>query len=266
MSSATLLEVAALSVLYRSTRGVVPAIGELDLSVRDGECLGVVGESGSGKSALLLAIMGLLAPAASVCGSIRFRGTELLGLSHRAMNELRGARLAMVFQDPMSALNPYLRILDQLSEVLRVHRRCPRREAERRALDLMASVHISEPERRARQYPHELSGGMRQRVMIAMALIAEPELILADEPTTALDATVQAQILTLLEEVRSRTGAALLIVTHDLGVVARLADRIGVMRAGQLLELRDSVDLFEAPSHPYTRELLAAMPRLDAPS
>ena len=172
----------------------------------------------------------------------------------------------MVFQDPMSALNPYLRVIDQLSEVARVHGGSSRHAARQRALELLQAVHINEPERRARQYPHQLSGGMRQRVMIAMALMAEPEIILADEPTTALDVTVQAQILLLLQEVRSRTGAALLLVTHDLGVVAQLADRIGVMRGGRLLELAPAERLFAQPQHEYTQALLAAVPRLSVPA
>jgi ABC-type dipeptide/oligopeptide/nickel transport system ATPase component len=266
MSTDALLQVAGLSVRYETDHGHIDAIQELDLDLIRGECLGIVGESGSGKSALLLAIMGLLASTARARGSIRFRGTELIDLPTRAFNRLRGARLAMIFQDPLSALNPYLRVIDQLSEVARVHLRCARREAERRGLELMASVHINEPDRRARQYPHELSGGMRQRVMIAMALMAEPEIILADEPTTALDATVQAQILSLLHEVRVRSGASLLLVTHDLGVLAQLADRVGVMRAGRLLELASCEQLFYSPTHPYTRELLAAMPKLRVPA
>lgn len=266
MMQPPLLQIRGLSVTYDARGGPVQAVRALDLELARGECIGIVGESGSGKSALLLALMGLLPATAQVRGSACFLGTELIGLPAAAFNRLRGARIAMVFQDPLSALNPYLRIVDQLSEVARVHTRCTRREAEQRAIELMASVHISEPARRARQYPHELSGGMRQRVMIAMALMAEPEILLADEPTTALDATVQAQILSLLQEVRARTGAALLIVTHDLGVVAQLADRVGVMRDGRLLELASCEQLFGTPAHPYTRELLAAAPRLRAPA
>jgi ABC-type glutathione transport system ATPase component len=262
MSGAPLLQVRGLGVHYAGAQGAVDAICELDFELAAGECLGLVGESGSGKTALLLAIMGLLSSQARLRGSIRFCGTELLGLAAPALNALRGARIAMVFQDPMSALNPYLRVIDQLSEVARVHGGSTRRAAERRALEMLEAVHIGEPERRARQYPHQLSGGMRQRVMIAMALMAEPELLLADEPTTALDVTVQAQVLALLQEVRARTGAALLLVTHDLGVVAQLADRVGVMRDGRLLELRPCEQLFEHPQHPYTQSLLAAIPRL----
>jgi len=266
MSTEPLLQVRNLSVRYPMARGTVEAVSDLSLDLAAGECLGLVGESGSGKTALLLAILGLLPPRTQLAGSIRYRGTQLLGLAPAALEALRGARIAMVFQDPLSALNPYLRVIDQLSEVSRVHRGASRRAAEQRALELLHAVHISEPERCARQYPHQLSGGMRQRVMIAMALMAEPEIILADEPTTALDATVQAQILALLEELRGRTGAALLLVTHDLGVIARLADRVGVMRGGRLLELRPSEELFAQPQDPYTRSLLAAIPRLTVPA
>ncbi|MGA8708901.1 MAG: ABC transporter ATP-binding protein [Steroidobacteraceae bacterium] len=266
MNDQPLLQLRNLSVRYRTRRGHVDAVSELDLELEPGECLGLVGESGSGKSALLFAIMGLLPAFARLQGSVRYRGTELTGLKPEAFNALRGARIAMVFQDPMSALNPYLRVIDQLSEVARVHGGSSRHAARQRALELLRAVHINEPERRARQYPHQLSGGMRQRVMIAMALMAEPEIILADEPTTALDVTVQAQILLLLQEVRSRTGAALLLVTHDLGVVAQLADRIGVMRGGRLLELAPAERLFAQPQHEYTQALLAAVPRLSVPA
>jgi len=270
MSTEALLQIRSLSVHYPAANGraagAVQALCGVDIDVAAGECLGLVGESGSGKTAILLSILGLLPPNARLGGSIRFRGSELAGMPLKRLNEIRGSRIAMIFQDPMSALNPYMRIIDQLSEVPRVHGGLSRRAAEQRALELLEAVHIGEPQRRARQYPHELSGGMRQRIMIAMALIAEPELILADEPTTALDVTVQAQILALLQETRERTGAALLLVTHDLGVVAQLADRIGVMRHGQVVEQADCLALFEHPQHEYTRSLLAAMPRLRLPA
>jgi ABC-type glutathione transport system ATPase component len=266
MTAEALLQIRSLSVHYPAANGraagAADALSGVDLDVAAGECLGLVGESGSGKTAILLSILGLLPPNARLGGSIRFHGDELAGMPLKGLNEIRGTRIAMIFQDPMSALNPYMRIIDQLSEVPRVHGGLPRRAAEQRALEMLEAVHIGEPQRRARQYPHELSGGMRQRVMIAMALIAEPELILADEPTTALDVTVQAQILALLQEIRERTGAALLLVTHDLGIVAHLADRIGVMRHGKIVEQADCLALFEHPQHEYTRSLLAAMPRL----
>jgi ABC-type glutathione transport system ATPase component len=265
MSGPALLQINALSVSYPAAQGAVSALSELDLEVHAGECLGLVGESGSGKSALLLAILGLLPANAQVHGSVRYRGQELLRLDAARLNEIRGARIAMVFQDAMSALNPYMRVIDQLSEVPRAHGPVSRRAAEQRALEMIAAVHIGEPERRARQYPHELSGGMRQRIMIAMALMAEPDIVLADEPTTALDVTVQAQILALLQEMRARTGAALVLVTHDLGVVAQLADRVGVMRAGRIVEQAECEQLFTHPQHAYTRALLGAMPRLGLP-
>jgi ABC-type microcin C transport system duplicated ATPase subunit YejF len=268
--SEALLQIRSLAVHYPAPHGqatgAVPALSGVDLDVAAGECLGLVGESGSGKTAILLSILGLLSPNARLGGSIRFHGDELAGMPLKRLNRIRGTRIAMIFQDPMSALNPYMRIIDQLSEVPRVHGGLSRRDAEQRALEMLQAVHIGEPRRRAEQYPHELSGGMRQRVMIAMALIAEPELILADEPTTALDVTVQAQILALLQELRERTGAALLLVTHDLAIVAQLADRVGVMRHGQIVEQAGCVALFEQPQHEYTRSLLAAMPRLRVPA
>jgi ABC-type glutathione transport system ATPase component len=262
--SETLLQIRDLSVHYPNAQGGVAALCDLSLEVAAGECVGLVGESGSGKTALLLAILGLLPRTAQVRGSICYRGTELLGLGARRLSGIRGARIAMVFQDSMSALNPYMRVIDQLSEVPQVHGGMSRRAAEQRALEMIEAVHIGEPSRRARQYPHELSGGMRQRVMIAMALIGEPEIVLADEPTTALDVTVQAQILSLLQEMRAGTGAALVLVTHDLGVVAQLADRVGVMRAGRIVEQAGCEQLFSHPHHPYTQALLRAVPRLDA--
>jgi ABC-type dipeptide/oligopeptide/nickel transport system ATPase component len=259
----SILQIRGLTVRHDTPGGSVTALAGVDLDVHAGECLGIVGESGSGKTQLLLSILGLLPPQAHLGGSIRYRGTELLGMSAASLNRIRGARIAMIFQDPMTALNPYLRVIEQLSEVARLHDGISRREAEARALRMIEAVHIGEPTRRARQYPHELSGGMRQRIMVAMALMAEPEIILADEPTTALDVTVQAQVLALLQEVRERTGAALVLVTHDLGVVAQLADRIGVMRSGSVVELAECEALFDSPHHPYTRSLLASLPSLD---
>jgi len=260
--AAGILQIRGLTVGYRTPQGAVSAVDGVDLDIAAGECLGIVGESGSGKTQLLMSILGLLPPQARLGGSIRYRGTELLHLRASALNRIRSARIAMIFQDPMTSLNPYLRVLGQLSEVARLHCGLSRKAAEARALSMIEAVHIGEPARRAHQYPHELSGGMRQRIMIAMALMAEPEIILADEPTTALDVTVQAQVLSLLQELRERTGAALVLVTHDLGVVAQLADRIGVMRAGRIVELGASEDVFLRPSHPYTRSLLDTLPRL----
>ncbi len=260
-----LLEARALGVAYRTPSGPLNVVRAVDLALRRGEFLGVVGESGSGKSQLLLALLGLSAPGAIVSGSIRYRGTELVGAGPAALNRIRGDRIAMVFQDPMTALNPYLRVGTQIGEVLEQHRGLERAAALRRAAELLDAAQIAEARRRLAQYPHELSGGMRQRVMIAMALACEPEILLADEPTTALDVTVQAQILALLRELRARTGTAVVLVTHDLGVVAELADRIAVMYAGRFVEEAPSEALFAASRHPYTAALRGSIPRIDAP-
>jgi oligopeptide transport system ATP-binding protein len=259
------LRIRGLSVGYPSDHGSIQAVRAVDLDVEAGEFLGIVGESGSGKTQLLLSILGLSAPHALLAGSIRYREQELLHLRTSALNQVRGNRISMVFQDPMTALNPYLRIGRQITEVLRVHRNASARDAERRAIEMLESVHIPEAPRRMRQYPHELSGGMRQRVMIAMALIAEPEILLADEPSTALDVTVQAQILSLFQELRARTGTAIVLVTHDLGVIAEVADRVAVMYAGRIMEQAPVHELFAHPRHPYTEALQQSIPRIDAP-
>jgi oligopeptide/dipeptide ABC transporter ATP-binding protein len=261
----TLLQARALSVAYPTVRGTVAVVQSVDLAVRAGEFLGIVGESGSGKTQLLLAMLGLNAPQARVSGSIRYRDQELLGLRPSQLNTIRGARIGMIFQDPMTALNPYLTVGRQITEMLQVHRRLDARAAKRRALEMLEAVHIPEAERRLRQFPHELSGGMRQRVMIATALITEPDVILADEPTTALDVTVQAQILSVLRELRARTHAAIVLVTHDLGVIAEVADRVVVMYAGSIVEEAEVQELFAHPRHPYTEALQRAIPRLDGP-
>lgn len=264
--SAPLLQIQGLTISY-ATRGVERCVVEgADLSLQAGQCLGLVGESGSGKTQLLLSILGLLPAVAQVRGSIRYRDTELLGQPPVILNRIRGARIAMVFQNPLAALNPYRRIGDQLAEVVRVHRGDSRAAAMSRAIEMLEAVHLSDPARRARQYPHELSGGMRQRAVLAMALMAEPDLILADEPTTALDVTVQAQILELLRELRRTRGITLLLVTHDLGVVAQLADQVAVMQSGRIVEHNDVESLFDTPTHPYTRALLQAAPRLIEPA
>jgi oligopeptide/dipeptide ABC transporter ATP-binding protein len=258
-----LLEIRALTVQFPTARGTLRAVGGADLTLRAGECLGIVGESGSGKTQLLHAILGLSPPKARLGGSIRFRGEQLLGLPVRALNRIRGHRIAMIFQDPMTALNPCLRIGVQIAEVARLHLGASRREAERRALSMLEAVRIADPRRCLRQYPHELSGGMRQRVMIAMALIGEPDVLLADEPTTALDVTIQAQILTLLRELRTQTDASVLLVTHDLGVIAEIADRVAVMYAGRVLEQAPVDAIFSDPRHPYTEALQRCLPRVD---
>jgi oligopeptide transport system ATP-binding protein len=265
MSAPAPLRIRGLSVGYPTDHGHIEAVRAVDLDVEAGEFLGIVGESGSGKTQLLLSILGLSAPHARLTGSIRYRDQELLQLGGSALNQIRGDRISMVFQDPMTALNPYLRIGRQITEVLRVHRHASARDAERRAIEMLESVHIPEGPRRMRQYPHELSGGMRQRVMIAMALIAEPEILLADEPSTALDVTVQAQILSLFQELRARTGTAIVLVTHDLGVIAEVADRVLVMYAGRIMEQAPIHELFAHPRHPYTEALQQSIPRIDAP-
>jgi oligopeptide/dipeptide ABC transporter ATP-binding protein len=262
---ANLLSVRALSVSFRGPAGEVRAVDGLNLDLEASACLGVVGESGSGKTQLLLALLGLSGSAARVTGSVRYRGEELLGAPAARLDALRGRRIAMVFQEAMSALNPYLTIATQLTEGARRHLALGRRAARTRAAELLATVQVSEPLERLRQYPHELSGGLRQRVLIAMALMCEPEILLLDEPTTALDVTVQAQVLELLRAVRARTGVATLFVTHDLGALAPLADRVAVMYAGRMVELAAAADLYAAPLHPYTAGLLRSLPRLDRP-
>jgi oligopeptide transport system ATP-binding protein len=258
------LRIRGLSVSYATDHGRIEAVRDIDIDVAAGEFLGIVGESGSGKTQLLLSVLGLSAPRAELRGSIRYREQELLRLDSAALNQVRGNRISMVFQDPMTALNPYLRVGIQIAEVLRVHRGASARAAEQRAIDMLQSVHMPDAQRRMRQYPHELSGGMRQRVMIAMALIAEPEILLADEPSTALDVTVQAQILSLFRELRARTGTAIVLVTHDLGVIAEVADRVAVMYAGRVIEQAPVHELFAHPRHPYTEALQQSIPRIDA--
>jgi len=264
-ADAALIAIRDLHVTYRTPTGTLNAVDGVNVDLAPGEFLGVVGESGSGKTQLLLAMLGLNAPGARLTGSIRFRGQELVGAGERTLRTLRGARIAMIFQDPMTALNPYLTIGTQLTEGLRHHQGASRAAARRRALELLDAVHIPEPERRFAQHPHELSGGMRQRIVIAMALICEPDVLLADEPTTALDVTVQAQILALLRELRSRTRAAIVLVTHDLGVIAEVADRVLVMYAGRVVEQADVHRLFSDARHPYTEGLRRSIVPLTGP-
>jgi peptide/nickel transport system ATP-binding protein len=261
--TATLLAIRDLRVSFGTDMGTLHAVDGVNLDLASGEFLGVVGESGCGKTQLLLAILGLNGPAARLAGSIRYRGQELVGARQSTLERLRGARIAMIFQDPMTALNPYLTIGTQLTEGLRHHQGASRAAARRRALELLDAVHITEPERRFAQHPHHLSGGMRQRIVIAMALICEPDILLADEPTTALDVTVQAQILALLRELRTR--AAVVLVTHDLGVIAEMADRVLVMYAGRVVEQADVRRLFETTRHPYTEGLRRSIVPLTGP-
>ncbi len=259
----SLLEVQDLHVRFTTHEGEVHAVRGVDFTLAPGQTLGIVGESGSGKSQTVLALMGLLPDNAVVSGRVRFEDQELLGLSTAALNRIRGARIGMVFQDPMTSLNPYLSIGRQLTEVLQLHRGMDRRSAQVEAIRMLDAVRIPEAPARLRQYPHELSGGMRQRVMIAMALLCRPALLIADEPTTALDVTVQAQILALLRELRGEFGTAIVLITHDLGVVAALCDQVLVMYAGEAVERAALDEIFTSPQHPYTLSLLAAMPRLE---
>jgi oligopeptide/dipeptide ABC transporter ATP-binding protein len=259
-----LLEVRDLTVHFETDDGLVEAVDRVSFTVRAGEILGVVGESGSGKSVTALAVLRLVRPPGRiVAGDIRFDGTDLLALDEEEMRAVRGARVAMVFQSPRTALNPVLTVGRQIARLYELHQGLPRREAWRRTIDMLRLVGISEPERRARTYAHQLSGGMCQRVMIAMALATSPRLLLADEPTTGLDVSIAAQILDLLRDLGRRTGASIVLITHDLGVVAETCDRVAVMHAGQLVELADVRTLFARPLHPYTRALVRSVPRID---
>jgi len=262
-----LLDIENLSVAFDTADGVVQAVDDVSYSVGAGETVAVVGESGSGKSVGALALMGLLAsPPARVTGRILFEGTNLAGLDDEALRQVRGRRIGMVFQEPMTSLNPLLTVGRQLTEGMRLHLGLGRREARDKAVELLTLVGIPEPASRLKQYPHQFSGGMRQRVMIAIALACDPALILADEPTTALDVTIQAQILQLMKDLTTRLGVALILITHDLGIVARYATRVNVMYAGRIVESASTRELYARPRHPYTLGLLASVPRLDAPS
>ncbi len=261
--SAPLLDVAGLGVRFDTHAGPVQAVRSLDFTVAAGEVLGVVGESGSGKSQAMLALLGLLAANGRASGRALFEGQDLLALDEAGLNRVRGSRIAMIFQDPMTSLNPYLSIGAQMALVLHAHRGLRGRDAARECAAMLESVGIQDAGRRLRQHPHELSGGMRQRVMIATALLCRPALLIADEPTTALDVTVQAQILDLMRELRGRFGTAIILITHDLAVVAGLADRLLVMQQGECREAGSPEEIFYAPRERYTRALLAAVPRLD---
>ena len=264
--SAPLLEVRDLRVSFPTPAGEVRAVNGISYQIHRGEVLGIVGESGSGKSVEAYSILGLLQPPGRVVGgSITFQGEDVLSFSRKELAAFRGGRAAMIFQNPMTCLDPVYPVGEQLIEALRAHRRVSRREAARRSAEMLERVGIHHPEKRMGQYPHQFSGGMRQRVMIAMGLICHPELLIADEPTTALDVTIQAQILALLRELQAETGMGILFITHDLGVVAELCHRVCVMYAGRLVEQAPVDDLFYAPGHPYTQGLLASMPRMDAP-
>jgi peptide/nickel transport system ATP-binding protein len=265
MTENPLIEIERLRVLFHGDDGrVTHAVDSVDLSVAHGATLGLVGESGCGKSVTSLAIMGLLSKqSAEVSGAIRFDGFDLLETSDQTMRDLRGNRVAMIFQEPMTALNPSFTIGDQIIETILRHRGGSRQQARARAVALLRRVHIPSPEKRIDDYPHKLSGGMRQRVMIAMALACDPRLLIADEPTTALDVTLQAQILDLMRELKAESRAAIILITHDLGVVAEVCDEVAVMYAGEIVERADVAELFAAPQHPYTVGLLGSIPRLD---
>ncbi|MEO8573144.1 MAG: ABC transporter ATP-binding protein [Pyrinomonadaceae bacterium] len=260
-----LLAVENLQTHFPTRAGLVRAVDDVSFHIDEGELLGLVGESGSGKSITALSILRLIsAPGKIAGGSIRFKGEDLGAASENRMREIRGNDIAMIFQDPMTSLNPVYTVGEQIAEALRLHRKLDRKAAWAAAINSMEEVSIPSPERRANDYPHQLSGGMRQRVMIAMALACDPELLIADEPTTALDVTIQAQILELLDELRRTRRLAVLLITHDLGVVAETADRVCVMYTGRIVEESPVDELFEKPKHPYTQGLLRSVPRLTA--
>lgn len=259
------LEIRDLQTQFRSPAGLVKAVDGLSYTVHEGETLGVVGESGCGKSVTALSILRLIPdpPGRIVGGQIEFEGKNLLDLSEEEMERVRGNDISMIFQEPMTALNPLYKIGFQISEALVLHRGLSKREARDVAVDMLRQVSIPEPENRVNSYPHQLSGGMRQRVMIAMALCCNPKILIADEPTTALDVTIQAQILDLMRDLKEKTGTAIVLITHDMGVVAENADRVVVMYAGRKVEEASVDDLFNRPSHPYTRGLLGSIPNVE---
>ncbi|QWU16518.1 oligopeptide/dipeptide ABC transporter, ATP-binding protein, C-terminal domain-containing protein [Paenibacillus sophorae] len=259
-----LLEVSGLRTEFKTSGGMIRAVDGVDLRIKKGETLGIVGESGCGKSITSLSIMQLLPPKIGriSAGEIRFEGRDLLKASRREMRGIRGNRIAMIFQEPMTSLNPVFKIGKQISEAARYHLKIGKKEAWKRSVEMLTKVGIPRPEKIADQYPHQLSGGMRQRVMIAMAMICNPKLLIADEPTTALDVTIQAQILDLMRELQETEGTSILMITHDLGVVAEMCDRVVIMYAGQVVEETDVATLFSSPKHPYTQGLLASLPQL----
>jgi peptide/nickel transport system ATP-binding protein len=260
-----LLEIRGLKTHFATDEGMVHAVDGVDLAIDRGETLGVVGESGCGKTVTALSVMKLLAmpPARIVAGEILWRGRDLVPLPQHAMRAIRSREIAMVFQEPMTSLNPVYTVGEQIAEVIRLHQALGRRAAFDRAIGMLRLVHIPHPERRARDYPHQFSGGMRQRVMIAMALSCNPQLLIADEPTTALDVTIQAQILDLLGELKAKMGMAVMLITHAMGVIAETAQRVAVMYAGKVVEEATVEELFSAPRHPYTQGLIRSIPRID---
>jgi oligopeptide/dipeptide ABC transporter ATP-binding protein len=261
-----LLQVKDLSVSFDTAEGVVQAVDRVSFTLGKGEVLGIVGESGAGKSLAVMSIMRLVDdPSASFDGEVLYKGRDVMKLPNDRMREVRGSEIAMIFQDPMTSLNPVYRVVDQVVEAIGAHKDIPRAQARRNAFELLGRVGIPEADRRARDFPHQLSGGMRQRALIAMALANDPDILIADEPTAALDATTQAQILELIRDLKEGFGSAVILVTHDLGVVAEIADRVAVMYAGRIVELGSRRDVFYDPQHPYTWGLLGSIPRLDRP-
>jgi peptide/nickel transport system ATP-binding protein len=262
-----LLEVTNLQTHFPTKAGIVKSVNDVSFYIDEGELLGLVGESGCGKSITALSVMRLIAPPGKIVGgSIKFKGEELTTASNERMRVIRGDDISMIFQDPMTSLNPVYTVGEQIAEALRLHRNLNKKDAWDAAVEAMKEVAIPDPSRRVKDYPHQLSGGMRQRVMIAMALACDPELLIADEPTTALDVTIQAQILELLNELRTTRRLAVLLITHDLGVVAEVADRVCVMYTGKIVEESSVEEIFEYPKHPYTRGLLKSVPKLSAHS
>jgi peptide/nickel transport system ATP-binding protein len=260
-----LLEVKDLKVHFKTDDGIVKAVDGVSYSLQAGETLGIVGESGSGKSVSSLTVMGLTDPRyATISGEVFFQGVDLLKLPQDEMRNIRGAKISMIFQDPMTSLHPFYKVGDQIAEAIRQHQAISKKQAFDQAVEMLGKVNIPRPHERAKQYPHEFSGGMRQRAMIAMALALNPDLLIADEPTTALDVTVQAQILDLIDRLKDEFNAAVIIITHDLGVVAEHCDNIQVMYAGKAVEFGNTDDIYYRPLHPYTWGLLRSIPRLDA--
>jgi peptide/nickel transport system ATP-binding protein len=261
-----LLEVKDLKVRFRTEDGVVKAVDGVSMTLDKGEVLGIVGESGSGKSVTMMSVMRLINdPNMQVEGEVIYKGRDIMKLGKERMREVRGGEIAMIFQDPMTSLNPVYRVGDQICEAILEHQQVDKTQARRRAIDLLDQVGIPQPDTRVDDYPHQFSGGMRQRAMIAMALANNPDILIADEPTTALDVTIQAQIIELIDRLKDDFGSAVVLITHDLGVVADIADRIAVMYAGRVVEYGDKRDIFYDPQHPYTWGLLGSIPRLDRP-
>jgi len=262
-----ILRVSGLKTSFFTSEGTFQAVGGIDFEVKKGKVLGLVGESGCGKTVTALSVMRLVPdpPGRIVAGKILFQGTDLLTLTEKEMQSIRGKRIAMIFQEPMTSLNPVFTVGNQIMEMLRLHLAMNKREALERTIELLTQVGIPSPDQRVKEYPHQLSGGMRQRVMIAMAISCHPDLIFADEPTTALDVTIQAQILSLLKHLREELGMAMVLISHDLGVIAEVADEVAIMYAGRIVEYTSKEELFANPLHPYTQGLLASLPRFDLP-